>query len=76
MVLRIFAAGTNGQDVDITGCRAYLGWESSVLLEEEGNTQIHTEYNFVTDPTGPVIYFYTKDPKVAVNVKATFVFQM
>ncbi len=73
VVLRIFAAGTNGQDVDITGCRAYLGWESSVLLEEEGNTQIHTEYNFVTDPTGPVIYFYTKDPKVAVNVKATFV---
>ncbi|MDE7327540.1 MAG: Ig-like domain-containing protein [Lachnospiraceae bacterium] len=72
VVLRIFAAGTNGQDVDITDCRAYLGWRSSVVLEELSNT-IHTEYNFVTDPTGPVIYFYTKDPKIAVNVKATFI---
>lgn len=70
--LRIYAAGANGQDVDITDCRDYLGWRASVTLEEISNTQYHVEYNFVTDPLNPVIYFYTKDSNIAVNVKATF----
>jgi len=74
IALQIFTLGENGQLVNITGCKdyAYGDWKSSVILEEISNTLYHVEYNFVADSLNPVIYFYTKDASVSVNVKATF----
>ncbi len=72
IVLNIYAIGVNGQKVTITNCADYDGWKAGVVLEEIGSEQYHPEYSVSTNPLDSYINFYTKDQKVVVNIKATF----
>ncbi len=67
---KLYAVGPNGQSVDITGCKDYAGWTSSVVLEDTNVNQYHAEYVF--DAAAETVWFYTADTKYAVTLKATF----
>ena len=67
---RLYTTGVAGQKVDITGVKAYSGWQDSVLLEDLNTEIYHQEYNF--DAAGRMIYFYTSNRSYVVRLKATF----
>ncbi len=69
----IYTTGTQGQKVNISGCKKYRGWQEGVTIEDLNTAEYHAEYIF--DPStnsSPVIWFYTAQANYGVRLKAVF----
>ncbi len=67
---RIYTTGTQGQKVDISGCKGYEGWKAGVTIEDMNTAEYHAEYTF--DQSTPAIWFYTAQANYGVRLKAIF----